>query len=51
MLGVEKATVVRVKGTDIMGSKEYDKETFDVFKHIEEEENSVVDPEKKFLSL
>ncbi|XP_025415285.1 uncharacterized protein LOC112686996 isoform X2 [Sipha flava] len=51
MLGVKNATVIRVKGTDIMSSKEYDKETFDVSKHIEEEENSLVDPEKKFLNI
>jgi len=49
MLGVEKATVVRIKGTEILNSKDYAKESFDVFQHIQEEEDSVVDPEKKFL--
>jgi len=51
MLGVEKATVVRIKGATILGSKEYSKETFDVSQHIEEEENSTGNPETKFLKL
>lgn len=51
MLGVQQATVIRVKGTEILNSKEYNKETFDVSEHVQEEENSIVDPERKFLSL
>jgi len=51
MLGVEKATVVRIKGTEILNSKDYAKESFDVFQHIQEEEDSVVDPEKKIFEV
>lgn len=51
MLGVQKATVVRMKGGEILSSKDYHKETFDPFEHIEEEENSSVEKNKKFLKL
>lgn len=51
MLGVEKATVIRIKGMDILGTKEYDKESFDPAQHVLEEENSPKDPERKFLKL
>ncbi|CAI6349314.1 unnamed protein product [Macrosiphum euphorbiae] len=51
MLGVEKATVIRIKGTNILGTKEYDKESFDPTQHVLEEENSPKDPERKFLQL
>lgn len=51
MLGVEKATVIRIKGTNILGTKEYDKESFDPTQHVLEEENSLKDPERKFLKL
>lgn len=51
MLGVEKATVVRIKGTTILSSKEYNKETFDASQHVIEEENSTRHPEEKFLKF
>lgn len=51
MLNVEKATVIRIKGTEVLGTKEYDKETFDASKHVEEEEMSLVEPERKFLNM
>jgi len=51
MLGVEKATVIRIKGTQVLGTKEYDKESFDLTQHILEEENSSKDAERKFLKL
>jgi len=49
MLGVEKATVIRIKGLNVLGTKEYDKESFDPAQHVIEEENSPKDPERKFL--
>lgn len=49
MLGVQKATIVRVKGIDVLNSKEYDKETFNLTEHIEDEESSLVDQKNKFL--
>lgn len=51
MLGIENATIVRIKGTEVLGSKEYHKESFNVDEHILEEENSKVDKEKQFLRL
>lgn len=50
MLGVEKATVIRMKGIEVLATKEYDKETFDIHQHIKDEETSTVDLERKFLS-
>lgn len=51
MLGVEKATVIRIKGTEVLNTKDYDKETFDVEKHVQDEENSSVDSINKFLKV
>lgn len=51
MLGVQKATIVRIKGTEILSTKEYEKETFDARHHVQEEENLVTDPERKFLKI
>ncbi|XP_060840224.1 uncharacterized protein LOC132921294 isoform X1 [Rhopalosiphum padi] len=51
MLGVDKATVIRIKGASVMGTKDYDKESFDPAQHVLEEENSSKDPERKFLQL
>lgn len=51
MLGTEKATIIRIKNTEIMSTKEYDKETFDVAQHIEEEESADVDYTRKFLKI
>lgn len=51
MLGVDKATVIRIKGVDVLGSKGYDKESFDPTQHVLEEENASIDPERKFLQL
>lgn len=51
MLGIENATVVRIKGTEILNTKEYAKESFDVDTHVQEEENSELDAEKKFLKI
>ncbi|XP_025199510.1 uncharacterized protein LOC112597613 isoform X2 [Melanaphis sacchari] len=51
MLGVEKATVIRIKGANVMGTKEYDKESFDPTQHVLEEESSSKDPERKFLQF
>lgn len=50
MLGVENATIIRMRGTEILSAKEYNKETFDPSQHIVEE-NSIADPMKQFLSL
>jgi len=43
MLGVDKATVIRIKGASVLGTKDYDKETFDPAQHVLEEENSSKD--------
>lgn len=51
MLGVKKATVIRMRGAEILSSKEYDKETFDLAAHVQEEESSNKDPERKFLKI
>lgn len=51
MLGVKQATVIRMRGTEVLNTKEYDKETFDVAQHVQEEENSSVDDVKKFLKI
>ncbi|CAH1707878.1 unnamed protein product [Aphis gossypii] len=51
MLGVDKATVIRMKGVNVLGSKDYDKESFDPTQHVLEEENAPLDPERKFLQL
>lgn len=51
MLGTQKATIIRVQGTEILSSKDYDKESFDISQHIEEEENSNVDSTRKFLKI
>lgn len=51
MLGVDKATVIRIKGVNVLGSKGYDKESFDPAQHVLEEENSPIDPERKFIQL
>lgn len=51
MLGVENATVIRVRGTEVLNSKEYHKESFNVDEHILDETNSNVDREKQFLKL
>lgn len=51
MLGVDKATVIRIKGVDVLGSKNYDKESFDATQHVLEEENASIDPERKFLQM
>lgn len=51
MLNVPKATVIRIKGVEVMGRKDYDKETFDLSQHIQEEESLSVDPERKFLKV
>lgn len=49
MLNVKKATVIRIQGTEVVNTKEYDKETFDIEQHIEEEENSNKSPVQKFV--
>ncbi|XP_050546575.1 uncharacterized protein LOC126908482 isoform X2 [Daktulosphaira vitifoliae] len=51
MLGVEKATVIRIKGFEVLNKKEYKKDTFDINKHIEEEEvnSEILGPEKSFV--
>jgi len=51
MLGVDKATVIRIKGVNVLNSKGYDKESFDPTQHVLEEENASIDPERKFLQL
>lgn len=51
MLGVKNATVIRMKGTEILNTKEYNKETFDVAEHLKEEENSPIDSINKFLKV
>ncbi|XP_050420922.1 uncharacterized protein LOC126833549 [Adelges cooleyi] len=53
MLGVEQATVVRVKGLEILNKKEYQKDTFDIKQHIEEEEANLNSEgvEKTFLKI
>lgn len=51
MLNVKKATVIRIQGTEVVATKDYDRETFDLAQHIQEEESSPIDPEKKFLNL
>lgn len=49
MLGIQKATIVRMKGIEVLNAKEYNKETFNITEHIEEEENSLVDSKNKFM--
>lgn len=51
MLGTENATIIRIKGTQILNTKEYNKESFNVDEHVLEENNSDIDNEKKFLRL
>lgn len=51
MLGVQNATVIRIKGADVLNTKDYNKETFDITKHINDEENSQVDNESKFIRI
>lgn len=51
MLGIENATIIRVKGTEVLNSKEYHKESFNVDEHILKEKNSNVEKEKQFLRL
>lgn len=51
MLGIKQATVIRMKGTEVLNTKEYDKETFDVSEHLQEEEKSPVDSINKFLKI
>lgn len=51
MLGIKKATVIRMKGTDVLSSKDYHKETFDPLEHVQEEENSPNAKEMKFLKF
>lgn len=51
MLGTKKATIIRVQGTELLGSKDYDIETFDINQHIEEEESSNTDSKNKFLKI
>jgi len=51
MLGTENATVVRIRGTEVLNTKEYNKESFDLDQHVQEEEKSDVDAKRKFLKL
>lgn len=53
MLGVEKATVIRIKGFEVLNKKEYERDSFDITKHIEDEEinSETLGPEKSFIKM
>ncbi|VVC40436.1 Hypothetical protein CINCED_3A018053 [Cinara cedri] len=51
MLNIPKATIVRMKGAEVLNSKDYNKETFNLSEHIQEEESSPVDPHNKFIRI